>query len=423
MIVVAVACCPYGGSEGKVGWEGVLAISTFAEVYVVTSAKYRHEWDQAALEGRVPGNVTIEFLGTDQDWHSNRLIARGQSWIRYVQFLKEVERVLPRTIKKIQPHLIHQLTYATWRVPSNVWKFGLPSIWGPIGGSGEVPQVFRSGLSKTTRILEFVRGLHSRRILASRKFKRAIQKTSFVITANNETHDLLKPHRLDQPMEVLPVAYLSKEKVLQFRREKINEDIPGRSLQLFAGGNIEGRKGISFALQALGRAKEAGVDFHYTIAGGGPDIGNLKILAADLGIESDVTFHSGFRGQEYIDQLKKTDIFLMPSFRETLGMTCQEAILSGAYPLVADISAQGEMAQTAGIMGASVESEEKLVTELAEQIIGYYQEPENYRNRAMKGSLALGVFFSQKRYIEVLRRAYLEAVGGSEMINRRKHWD
>lgn len=418
VVVVAIACAPYGGSEGKVGWEGVLAISTFARVRVLTSGHNRSSWEKARTEGLVPHGVSVQFLGTDRDWHSNRLVARGQSWQRYLAFMREVKRILPQLIQNHRPDLIHHLTYATWRVPSIVWQFGIPSIWGPIGGSGEIPKAFRPSLSKATRFLETIRRWHTGKVARSRKFRGAMEKTSLVIAANQETRDLLAPYRKDKPLQVLPVAYLSGEKIRKFRqsatrRSDQSASSEGLPLRLFAGGNIEGRKGVAFALKALARVKAEGVRFHYTVAGGGPDIANLKTLMESLGLAEDVTFHPGYRGDEYIEQLGKTDIFLLPSFRETLGMTCQEAILCGCYPVVADISAQGEMSRIAGITGASVASEEALVSEMATSILEFAREPTRMRQKAEEGSIKLAELFSEERYIKTLREGYSSIIEAS----------
>lgn len=416
VIVVAAACSPYGGSEGKVGWEGVLAISSFAEVHLLTAAHYRSEWEKAQDEGIVPSDVKVEFLGSGRPWHANRLVARGQSWLRYVFYMKKVRRVLPRLVREIRPDLIHHLTYATWRVPTEVWRNGIPSIWGPIGGSGEIPRAFRHRLSRMARILEIIRRWQGKKVAGGRKFRAAMSQVSLVIAANEETKELLHSDRGNKPLEVLPVAYLSEQRIKDLQRPQETAPNPEsgaepHALQLFAGGNIEGRKGVEWALQALAQVKELGIPFRYLIAGGGPDIDNLKERARALGISGDVIFHPGYRGDEYLEVLKTTDIFLMPSFRETLGMTCQEAILAGCYPLVADLSAQGEMARVAGIQGVSVENEELLVSELVSRIKAFAADPVKFREEARKGSEKLAVFFSKDRYLSTMREAYRSVVG------------
>jgi glycosyltransferase involved in cell wall biosynthesis len=243
-----------------------------------------------------------------------------------------------------------------------------------------------------------------------------MNQVSLVIAANEETKELLQNDRGNKPLEVLPVAYLSKQRINNLQRPQQTVPKPESAakpnvVHLFAGGNIEGRKGLEWALQALAQVKELGISFRYIIAGGGPDIGNLKERARALGISGDVIFHPGYRGAEYLAVLKTTDIFLMPSFRETLGMTCQEAILSGCYPLVANLSAQGEMARVAGIQGVSVENEDLLVSELVSRIKGFAADPVKFREEARIASEKLAVFFSKDRYLSTMREAYRSVVG------------
>lgn len=415
VLVVSIACEPKGGSEGKVGWEAILAISKFAEVHVLMSALWRKGWEEAESEGLVPEGVSAGFVGTDADWHPNRLIARGQSWLRYLEFLKLAKPYIKDYLEHHQVDVLHQVTFATWRVPTELWVFGKPVVWGPIGGAGEVPKAFRSSLSRAARIVEVVRSWQGKRTLRSKKFRSAMEQVEVVIAASEEAKQLLEPYRKGKFLEVLPVAYLSGDKVAQIRRIRSNDDPddrPGitRTLNIFAGGSIDGRKGIAWALRALVLVKEKGIDFHYTIAGGGPELESLKALVVELGLSEQVTFHPGYRGDQYVEMLQQTDIFLLPSFRETLGMTCQEAILAGAYPVVADISAHGEMARVAGVERAPVGSGEELKEGIAELILDFVNHPVENRRFVDRASEAIEEFFSERRYRRSLETWYQVAI-------------
>lgn len=407
VIVVAVACNPFGGSEGRIGWEGVLAISTFARVRVLTAGHNRRDWERARSEGLVPEGLSVEFLGTDRPWNSNRLIARIQSWWRYLRFLEKAKSRVVQLIEDERPDLIHHLTYGSWRVPSPLWGLKVPLVWGPVGGAGNIPQPFLSSLSPTARFFELVRSVQSFLVLRSGKFKSAVREAHFILTADRETTNLLAPYRQSRPMQNLPIAYLALDKIAKLKEARERRSGNRPRLTLFAGGNIEGRKGISWSLQALQRIKQAGVEFEYTIAGGGPDVPRLKDLARKLNLGEEVKFHPGYRGDEYYRILGNTDIFLLPSFRESLGMTCQEAIVAGAVPVVADIGAQGWLVNIAGFKGASVNSKEELVADLTRLILDFKCRPEQMKERVEKGAQKVGDFFSEENYITTLREVYL----------------
>ena len=97
-----------------------------------------------------------------------------------------------------------------------------------------------------------------------------------------------------------------------------------------------GTKGVSLALRALARVAKQGMDFHYTVAGGGPEVKSLKSLCHKLDLDDKVEFHTGYAGNDYVRALHGSDVYLLPSFREGTPVTLLEAYLAGCYPVVAD---------------------------------------------------------------------------------------
>ena len=189
-----------------------------------------------------------------------------------------------------------------------------------------------------------------------------------VIAANEETEIFLQPFRGKRPMLRIPVAYLTEEKISSFRRPADHVRKPG-PLRLFAGGNMIGSKGLSLAVRALKRVKDAGIPFHYTIAGGGPEISKISKLLLELGMQNEITLHPGFQGNDYIEALWDSDVFFMPSLREALGLTMVESILAGCYPIVADASAPGELIRIAGGTAVKADTPEAMVIGLTEAVI------------------------------------------------------
>jgi glycosyltransferase involved in cell wall biosynthesis len=76
------------------------------------------------------------------------------------------------------------------------------------------------------------------------------------------------------------------------------------------------------------------------VGGYGPEIPFLRKKAKDFGIHDRIEFHTGFSGEEYVNKLKESHVFLLPSFRENAGITMLEAMLAGCVPVIIDASAQ-----------------------------------------------------------------------------------
>lgn len=416
ILLSAIACTPDSGSEGAVGWDAATAIAKRHEVHVITDSRSEPQWRAATDAGKVPPSLTVSFVGEWSGWHSNRMIARLQSWKRYLAFNRGVAGLARKLHHERGFDLVHQVTYATWRVPSPLWNVGLPFVWGPLGGAGHIPPEFRGMLDLKARCFESLRDIQTIKAKRSRAFLTCLRRAAAVIAANSETRDFLQPFRGDRPMYELPVAFLSPEKVIRFTERPHPSPThqgpatPNRPLRIFAGGNMEGRKGVSLALEALSIAKRNGLSFHYTIAGGGPAIHDLRQLATELGIADEVEFHPGYSGAAYIAKLQESDVYLLPSFRETMGITMQEAMLAGAVAVVADTSAGGEIAKAMGGLAVPCESTSALVQGLADELMKLGNDLAKCHEMGAACSRMVTDSFAERVYMNTLEEIYRCAI-------------
>jgi glycosyltransferase involved in cell wall biosynthesis len=412
ILAVGYACNPYGGSEPGVGWTAVCRIARNHDVCVLTDIHNKAGWDRAAAEGIIPSNVQVRFLRHRSACSSNRFIAHVQSWLNYSSFNRQVLSAARSWHGQEAFDLCHQVTIAAWRMPSPLWQLPIPFVWGPIGGAGYIPSAFRCMLSPSARFFELTRDFQT--VLASRShgFRNCIQETAMVFAANEETAEFLKPFRGERPLVRLPIASIPAEKAERFRRPSkvwMEQPVPASNsspLRLFAGGNMEGRKGLSLALKALAKVTAKGLDFHYTIAGGGPEIPVLKTLAHQLGLENRVEFHPGFSGDDYLRVLHSTDVYFLPSFRESTPVTLLEAYLAGCYPVVADTSAQGEIVRLAGGHAVPLNDMESLVDGLADALLWCADHRGELSVLASASAQRVIDHFSSERYDATIRNAY-----------------
>ncbi len=401
ILISAYACDPYRGSEAGVGWRAVCRIAQRHDVCVLTNPHNQEGWERAAGEGLIPPNIQVRFVQGSTSCSRSRFVARFQSWLNYASFNRRVFADALAWHAEEHFDLCHQVTIAGWRMPSPLWKLPIPFIWGPIGGAGQIPRSFRGMLSPSAHVFELARDLNTWWAKRQQDFKDCVRETAVIFAANEETREFLKPLRGDRPLIRLPIASFPVEEVARFRRLENGGWVSGPSrtagilpaehdaspknpgwkpgfqnslegcspLRLFAGGNMEGRKGVALALKALLLVKQSGVPFHYTVAGGGPDIPHLKKLANRLGIADYIEFNLGYQGDDYVKALLSTDVYFLPSFRESTPVTLLEAMLAGCFPVVADTSAQGEIVRLCGGLAVPARNMDSLIQGLADAII------------------------------------------------------
>ena len=226
----------------------------------------------------------------------------------------------------------------------------------------------------------------------------SLRRASHVFAANPETERLAVAVRGsgDSVSQLLP-GFFSENKIHDFARFAAGKNLAG-PLHLFAGGNMEGRKGVALALKALALAKKNGVNFQYRLAGQGPEIGHLKQLTVRLGLEREVAFADSLTGEAYQRELGATHVFLLPSFRESAGLTMMEAMLAGAVPVVADGGGPGFIVTEATGYKIPTGSPKQMVNQIAETIILIDRNREIIREKGRAASQRIATGFSEENY-------------------------
>ncbi|MBD8013368.1 glycosyltransferase [Planococcus wigleyi] len=93
-------------------------------------------------------------------------------------------------------------------------------------------------------------------------------------------------------------------------------------------GKLNENKNLESVLKALEVIKEV-VKFELKIIGVGPQEALLKKMAKDLGIINNVKFIGKVSREKSFEEMKKSDIFIMTSKKETLGLVYLEAMAAG----------------------------------------------------------------------------------------------
>lgn len=127
------------------------------------------------------------------------------------------------------------------------------------------------------------------------------------------------------------------------------------SPRLLSAGRIVYQKGLDLGLRALAQLQE--LDWHWYIAGDGPQMESLRTLAQELGIEGRITFLGWQSQDELADEYHQANLFLFPSRHEGMPNAVLEAMASG-LPVVATRIAGSEELVVDGETGMLVSPED-----------------------------------------------------------------
>ncbi len=410
VLISAIACNPYLGSENYFGWAAVKVLARDHELWVLVGQRSQSDLARAAAEGLIPPNVHFVFAGDFRPWHANRMRARLQGWQEYLHFSRAILPLAQALHAAEKFDLAHHITYATWRVASPLWRLGIPFVFGPIGGNEQFPLRLLPMLSAPSAAFELARMASNLVSRFSPGVRRSLREAAHVLAANPETERLVKQVRGsgDGVSRLLPGFY-SAEKVAAFARFAPGKKLDG-PLRLFAAGNMEGRKGVALALAALARAKTAGMKFHYRLGAGGPEIAHFKKLAARLGLAAEVEFADNLQGEDYQRELGRTHVFLLPSLRESAGLTMMEAMLAGCVPVVADCGSPGFIVTDECGFKIPVARQRRMVACLTDILLAIDRDRKMIRQKGGAASRRIAAGFTEEDYRATVNAVYQSVV-------------
>lgn len=407
ILIAAIACQPKGGSEGYVGWSCVNAISNDHEVHVITSGMCQKEIEEELATHPRRSKISFSFIGGPIRWHENRLIARAQSWMQYGRWLKEASE-MARTLSEKRPFdVLHHITYATWRMGSPLAGLGKPLIFGPVGGGEKFPLSFLNMLSPLSAVFELSRSVSGWLAKKSKRVVQSISTSTLLLANNRETQELfLSVGASGSKIEIMSQSFLSAERIEQLKCTQPKRD-PQEKLTIFAGGNLEGRKGVAIVLRALSILTEWKIPYEFTYGGKGPELSYLNQLAKKLRLgEINIKLGQVLTQEGYFRELRRSHIYLLPSLREGAPITMMEAMAASCVPMVGSCGGAAMLVtQDCGRL-ILITSPAEMAEEIAEKLRFLWKNPEVLKKLGDSARMRVNEKCSEDFYRKQINRYY-----------------
>lgn len=183
---------------------------------------------------------------------------------------------------------------------------------------------------------------------------------------------------------------------------------PERVPVVGTAGPLEAIKGFPFFLGAARRVVDSGRDVEFVVAGSGPEEGNLRRMARDLGLADRVTFVP--YGGDFVDSLSAMDLFVLPSLQQGLGTIMLEAMSLGRAVIASGVG---------GVYSVVKDGETGLIVPpsdhqaLARRILELLDHPERARELGQTARQLVRTQFSAKRMVDDTVRVYRDIVAGN----------
>ena len=314
---------PIGGGAGNASANIARHLASFEHEVVVITARFHN---QPKLD--VQNGVTIHRISSFRR-RQNRSTAFEQ-----LIFIIAVSFHSRSLIRHLKPHA----TLAFFGVPSGAAAWLLKKLY-------RIPYIvsLRGGDVPGFRPYDF-KLFH--KLVAP--FLRVIWRQADSVIANsNGLRDLALAFDSSIEIPIIPNGVDGA----QYKNES-REWTPAR---IFSVGRIVHQKGLDLGLRALAHLKD--LDWHWAIAGDGPQLDALKSLTNELGLNDRVTFLGWLSREELIQWYHHSNLFLFPSRHEGMPNAVLEAMSSG-LPVVATRIAGSEELVLDGVTGLLVNAED-----------------------------------------------------------------
>jgi glycosyltransferase involved in cell wall biosynthesis len=324
LLLSAYACLPNAGSEPGNGWNWAVHLADRGiEVTVLTRAESRHEIEAYQANHKL-SNLHFAYVTV-----RGRMI-RPTTVLHYVFWQWRAVQVARELHSKSAFDLVHHVTYTSIHVPTQLWRLGLPTIFGPVGGGQTTPSSMLAYFG-TTKGSEFLRTVLTKSLRFSPLHRYWLSKMSVVFAANQDTLKLVRAlGRSDAQLQFdngVATSYLANE---PRHPTKCN---PGARF-LWVGRMLP-RKALPLALDALSRTT---LPSTLTIVGNGLTTEVVQNMIEERGLVGRVHWEGRRLTLEEVRAAYLAhDALLFTSVRETSGVQLLEAMALGLPVICLDL--------------------------------------------------------------------------------------
>lgn len=392
LLVCAYAFSPVLGSEFAQGWNYVQQMAKYFRVTVLVGSSDGRMGDFEALrQEAVTSMREVELCPVQMDAFCRIIryldVKWGMSWLFVIalrQWHKRALRVGIELHRREPFDAVHQLGPVGFRNPGFLYKLGIPSYWGPVGGFQYISLRLAIRSSFRYFLTSLVRNASTYLTSRSNSLMRAVRgfsRTSFATNTNRENFrarfGVDGPVLSDQAIERCGADAISMADKAGFSG--------GDPVVLWCG-SVDGRKNIALMLEVASQLQVTGSRFRVRIIGDGPMLDWARRRAESLGLER-VSFDGKVSRERVREAMEQATAICFTSLSEANTSTLFEAIEALCVPLALDLDGfstnisddMGFLVSTSqsyvGIIGTYVErvrrleADEQLLTQMRSALL------------------------------------------------------
>ena len=405
VLVVAAAVHPDKGSEPGLGWGWVQALSCHHDLWVIAGER---EGNREAIELRLQRaselGRRIKFFYLPLA--NGRYLARVWPPLYYRMYRRwhqQAFRVARQLEAEVGFDLVHQLNMQGYREPGYLWRLHKPFVWGPVGGTANVPLRFASVLGPREFLYHLAKvTINELQLRYHSRVGKALARADGFVSSTSDTRAAFLKVRGKDSVVIQDTG--SDKGAVPLARDRARDG--SGVLRLAWSGLHVSRKALPILLRAVARLDR--VRWHLDIVGGGPMTARWRALACNLGVDPHCTWHGWLPKRDAIAVVAESDLFVFPSLHEANSTVVMEALACGVPVVCLDHCGMADVVTPDCGVKIPVTSVKEVVGRFAEAI-GRLARNSDERRRLSAGAVQRAAEFSWDAKAQKMLDVYEQA--------------
>lgn len=341
ILLNAYAVSPNWGSEPGLGWNWVVNLSKYCNVFVITEGEWKDEIEDAV--SKLPQRDNIHFYYNPVSTEIRKMCWNQGDW-RFYKYYRQWQEKTLEIAKEIIAHnhidILHQLNMIGFREPGSLWKIeGIPFVWGPVGGYGWTTMKYLNGQSFGVKVKSALKNVIN--ILQGKYYplsNNAMKRASCVMAANSNVYRYIRDHFRDDVILLNETGCYEKKVPLSERKND-------REFNLLWVGKFDYRKQLELAIRTVYQLADAYPFVKLNIVGDKDNstYSRLSELCSQLKIEQHIVWHGKIPNKAVHQLMQESDVFLFTSIDEGTPHVILESVQNNLPIVCFDTCGQGDV--------------------------------------------------------------------------------
>lgn len=341
ILLNAYAVSPNWGSEPGLGWNWIVNLSKYCNVFVITEGEWKDEIEEAV--SKLPQRDNIHFYYNPVSEETRAMCWNQGDWRFYKHYRQWQEKTLEIAKGIIANHkidIIHQLNMIGFREPGSLWKINdIPFVWGPVGGYSWSTLKYLSGQPLKVKVKAYVKNVLN--AIQGRFYplsNKAMKRADIVMAANSNVYRFIKNNFRNDVVLMNETGCYEKE-------IPMIEHNDSSFFNIIWVGKFDYRKQLELAIRTVSLLKDKFPFVRLNIVGDNNNdtYTRLAALVSDLEIDQNVIWHGKIPNARVHQMMQQSDIFLFTSIDEGTPHVVLESIQNSLPIVCFDTCGQGDV--------------------------------------------------------------------------------